>query len=67
MKFLFDAHLPPSIGEYFKGHDVLHTSSLVDGNKTRDHSINTLSIEESWIVITKDTDYYYSYLSAKKF
>lgn len=66
MKFLIDAHLPASLCIYFEGQDVVHTSSLTDGNKTRDNLINTISIEESRIVITKDTDFYYSYLSAKK-
>lgn len=66
MNFLIDAHLPPLISEYFGGHDIIHTSSLIDGNKTRDKSINALSIEENRIVITKDTDFYFSYLAAKK-
>jgi predicted nuclease of predicted toxin-antitoxin system len=66
MKFLIDAHLPLSISIYFEGHDVVHTSSLIEGNKTKDKSINKLSIKENRIVITKDADFYYSYLSAKK-
>lgn len=66
MKFLIDAHLPPSISVYFEGHEVVHTSSLIEGNKTKDKSINILSVKESWIVITKDTDFYYSYISVKK-
>lgn len=66
MNFLIDAHLPPSITIYFLGHNVFHTSELPDKNNTKDHIINSLSIQEKRIVITKDTDFYYSYLSAKK-
>lgn len=66
MNFLIDAHLPPRIAEYFAGHDIIHTSALPEGNETKDFVINTLSIKEQRIVITKDIDFYYSYLSTKK-
>jgi predicted nuclease of predicted toxin-antitoxin system len=66
MKFLIDAHLPPLIGEFFKEHDIIHTSSLTEGNNTTDNSINSLSLQENRIVITKDTDFYFSYLAVKK-
>jgi len=66
MNFLIDAHIPPKIAEYFVGHDTVHTSALPEGNETKDFVINRLSINEQRIVITKDTDFYYSYLSARK-
>lgn len=66
MKFLIDAQLPSAIADYFPGHDVIHTSSLIDGNNTKDHVINNFSIAEERILITKDSDFYYSYLSPYK-
>lgn len=36
MKFLIDAHLSPSLAEVFENSDVIHTSSLPNGNLTSD-------------------------------
>jgi len=66
VNFLIDAHLPASLTAYFEGHDVLHTSMLEKGNLTSDHNINALSVLEHRILITKDADFYYSYISARK-
>ncbi|MFC2126066.1 DUF5615 family PIN-like protein [Bacteroidota bacterium] len=66
MKLIIDAQLPPSLADYFKGHDIKHTSDLPEGNKTKDQTINALTIQEKRILITKDSDFYYSYLSNKK-
>jgi len=66
MKFLIDAQLPESLSEFFSEHDIVHTRSLKSGNKTKDKSINILSVNEKRIVITKDTDFYYSYIASKK-
>lgn len=66
MKFLIDAHLPQSLASFFKDHDVVHSSELSEGNLTSDKTINTISISEQRTVITKDTDFYYSYLAKKE-
>ncbi len=66
MKFIIDAHLPKSIAAFFNEHDVLHTSELENGNRTKDKLINSLSVLEDRILITKDNDFYYSYVAAKK-
>ena len=65
MKFI-DAHLPKSIAAFFNEHDVIHTSELEEGNRTKDKTINVLSVLESGILITKDSDFYYSYIAAGK-
>jgi len=65
MKFIIDAQLPESLVKVFSEHDVVHTKDLKLGNLTKDKEINKLSVEENRIVITKDLDFYYSYLSAK--
>ena len=64
MKFLVDAHLPPGLCAVFQavGHDAVHTRELPSKNKTTDTVINTLSLQEQRVVITKDLDFYYSHL-----
>ena len=59
MKFLVDAHLPPSLAALLDahGHEALHTGSLPSKNQTRDSEINALSLREERVVITKDTDF----------
>ena len=43
----------------------IHTSSLELGNETPDKLINKISIEENRIVITKDSDFYNSFILSK--
>jgi predicted nuclease of predicted toxin-antitoxin system len=66
MKFIIDAHLPKSIAAFFYGHDVIHTSELEEGNRTKDKLINSLSVLEDRTLITKDNDFYYSYIAAHR-
>jgi predicted nuclease of predicted toxin-antitoxin system len=66
MKFLLDAHLPKSLAAIFQGHDVIHTSELQEGNRTKDKLINSLSVLEGRTLITKDNDFYYSYIAAHR-
>lgn len=65
MKLLIDAHLPRSICEYFHC-DCIHTSQLEKGNFTKDSFIISLSLKEQRVVITKDTDFFYSYIATGK-
>jgi len=64
MKFLIDAHLPPSLKQIFQeaGHEAIHTSDLVDKNLTRDGILNEISIQQERVVVTKDSDFYHSHL-----
>lgn len=59
MKFLIDAHLPRRLVLRLRerGHDAIHTLELPRANKTTDREINELSIRESRIVATKDSDF----------
>lgn len=69
MKFIIDAHLPKSIAAFFYEHDVMdviHTSELEEGNRTKDTLINSLSVLEHRTLITKDNDFYYSYIAAHR-
>ena len=64
MKFLIDAQLPrrPVAQLRQAGHDAIHTLDLPDGNRTTDRIINELSINEQYIVVTKDSDFVESFL-----
>lgn len=64
MKFLVDAHLPPALGRLLEEAraDAVHSGDLPLQNRTPDERINDLSAEEQRVVISKDTDFYYSHL-----
>jgi predicted nuclease of predicted toxin-antitoxin system len=44
------------------GHDAIHTLDLPDKNAARDGILNEVSMAEMRVVVTKDTDFYYSHL-----
>ncbi len=64
MKFLIDAHLPPTLRAVFQaeGHDAIHTLDLPDQNGSSGDMLNEISLAEFRVVVTKDTDFYYSHL-----
>ena len=64
MKFVVDAHLPRRLCGVLarRGHDALHTLDLPAGNATKDRGINQISIDDQRVVISKDTDFFYSHL-----
>ncbi len=64
MKFLLDAQLPPSLKQLFvaREYDCIHTLDLELGNDTPDKIINKISVTEQRILITKDSDFFDSFL-----
>ena len=64
MKFLVDAHLPPGLCGLLQsaGHDAIHTRQLSAQNLTADDIINSLSMQEQRVVVTKDSDFYHSHV-----
>ena len=64
MKLLIDAQLPRRIAHMLNeaGHDVVHTLDLPHKNRTKDSTINQLSIGEQRIVVTKDADFVNSFV-----
>lgn len=68
MKFLVDAHLPPDLCTLLQkaGHDAIHTRQLPSKNQTTDQSINDFSLQDQRVVVSKDTDFYYSHLLHQK-
>ena len=64
MKFLLDAQLPPSLKQLLtdKGYDAIHTLDLEFGYDSPDKITNGLSIDEQRILISKDSDFYDSFI-----
>ena len=64
MKFLIDAQLPKRLSRLLQaaGYDAVHTRDLPLQNATPDEAINKLSVQEQRILISKDTDFYNSFL-----
>ncbi|MBE9226224.1 DUF5615 family PIN-like protein [Phormidium sp. LEGE 05292] len=64
MKFLVDAQLPVRLARFLQaaGYDTIHTRDLPLSNATPDTEVNSISIQESRIVITKDSDFFDSFL-----
>jgi predicted nuclease of predicted toxin-antitoxin system len=60
VKFLIDAHLPPSLCRALAavGHDAIHTSFLANGNATTDEAIRAAAIAEGRVLVTKDVDFF---------
>jgi len=67
IKFIVDAQLPYSLSVILnrKGVDVIHTDNLPNKEKTTDNEIRILAKEENRIVITKDNDFFDSYILYK--
>ncbi len=64
MKFLVDAQLPIRLARLLQeaGYDTIHTRELPLQNATPDSIINSLSIQQERVVITKDSDFVDSFL-----
>ncbi|WP_405167568.1 DUF5615 family PIN-like protein [Nocardia sp. NBC_01499] len=60
MKFLVDAQLPRKVAEFLctKGHDAVHTSELLQGNRTTDADIAKRADRENRVVVSKDRDFW---------
>ncbi|MCA1993013.1 MAG: DUF5615 family PIN-like protein [Coleofasciculus sp. S288] len=68
MKFLVDAQLPIRLARLLReaGYDTIHTRELPQQNATPDSIINSISIQEERIVITKDSDFVDSFLTVQQ-
>ncbi len=68
MKFLVDAQLPDRLARFLQtaGYDTLHTKNLTQQNATPDSAINDLSLQQSRILITKDSDFVNSFLTIQQ-
>jgi len=64
VRFIVDAQLPRRLARWLaaRGHDVLHTLDLPDGNRTQDAAIVDLACRQARIVVTKDRDFVSSHV-----
>jgi predicted nuclease of predicted toxin-antitoxin system len=64
MKFLIDAQLPPVLKFVFlnRGYEAYYTLDLPRKNDTSDQEILILAEKEEYILITKDKDFYNSFV-----
>ena len=68
MKFLVDAQLPRRLAQFLvsAGYETVHTQELPQKNATPDVEINAISLKENRVVITKDRDFWDSFLIRKE-
>jgi len=68
MKFLVDEQLPKLLADWLleKGYDSVHVSALLTNTKIPDGYICERSMTESRVVITKDSDFFNTYLIKKQ-
>jgi predicted nuclease of predicted toxin-antitoxin system len=66
MIFLLDANIPPSLAEDISGYEVIHVNSFPMGTSTSDSEINEYSFKNNCILITKDSDFYDSFILSKR-
>ena len=68
MKFLLDAQLPKKLSLFlsYKGHDSLHTLDLPHKNRSKDSELNTFSVDDKRVLISKDMDFVESLLISDK-
>ncbi|WP_028525955.1 DUF5615 family PIN-like protein [Runella limosa] len=64
MRFLVDAQLPSLLATWIreKGYEVVHTDDLPNKDETEDQEIRMYADANNCIVISKDSDFYDSYL-----
>jgi predicted nuclease of predicted toxin-antitoxin system len=64
MKFLIDAQLPRRLTHQLRmaGFETTHTLDLPQGNRITDRSLVTLSLNEQYVIVTKDSDFVESFL-----
>jgi len=68
MKSLVDAQLPVRLARLLReaGYDTIHTRELPQQNATTDAIINSISMQEERVVITKDSDFVDSFLTVQQ-
>jgi predicted nuclease of predicted toxin-antitoxin system len=68
MKLIVDAQLPEKLCEILNqlGLESIHVDELPNGDETSDIEITKFADRENLIVVTKDFDFYHSYMTLGK-
>lgn len=69
MKFLVEAQLPIRLARLLRdaGYDTIHTRELPQQNTTPDSIINSISIQDERVVVTKGLDFVDFFLTNSQF
>jgi len=61
MKFLIDAQLPRTLGNFLNqnGHEARHVLELPSGERTPDEEIWKVATQHDEIIVSKDSDFFY--------
>ncbi|MEM8528249.1 MAG: DUF5615 family PIN-like protein [Bacteroidota bacterium] len=64
LKLIIDAQLPMALKNWLleRGHDVIHTRDLPEGNLTPDREVIVVAEAEERIVTSKDSDFHKHYI-----
>jgi len=64
MRFLIDANLSYKLARVLqsKGFEILHTDDLPNKERTTDNELRKLSVNQDYVVVTKDSDFLDSHL-----
>jgi predicted nuclease of predicted toxin-antitoxin system len=64
MRFLIDANLSYKLARVLesKGFEILHTDDLPNKERTTENELRKLSVDQDFVVITKDSDFLDSHL-----
>ncbi len=65
LKFIVDTQLPPKLAKFLsdKNYDAIHTTFFPNGHLLQDKEIREIAIQENRIIVTKDNDFFDSYLT----
>lgn len=65
LKFIIDTQLPPKLSKHLskKGLDAIHTTFFPDGHLLKDAEIRVIALKEERVIITKDNDFFDSFLA----
>ena len=68
MRFLVDAQLTHLLCKVLhqRNHNAIHVKQLPEGDDTSDNTIIKIADIENQVVVTKDSDFYYSHITTGK-
>jgi len=63
-KYIIDTQLPPRLAKFLvkQGYDAIHTTFYKNGHLLKDAEIRKIALKENRVIITKDIDFFDSYL-----
>ncbi len=68
MRFLIDANLPIALCKFLSksGYETLYVRDLPNGDYLKDEEIIKMASNDDFILVTKDSDYLFSYILQNK-